>query len=635
MDKTQWYKETGENLANSIFQRVHHLQTIQEFRSELHRRHLRLYGNYDALGIMDSAYSFERSMDRLTLNVIAINVDTATARIAKNRPRPKFLTKGSTIPMERQCQKLEKFVGGLLYQEKAHAKMQAMFRSSCVFGDGFVKVYPNHQKKRVSIDKRFTPNIIVDEQDAMHGDPLCMYEIAILSKVSLIEKYPKLKVQIEASSLPASGFYSEMYTEDQVLVIEAVKKASKNGEPDGRRVICTSHAVLEDFKYTRERFPYVKQPYQVKEIGYYSEGIAEMLTSIQYELNKTLIVAQQAVNLCVPKLMVHADCQVVSEHLNNEIGSIYRYTGMKPEWSTLIGVPGDVKEHIQELYEKSFQRTGLSNLSAFGEKPANISSGKGLREYNDIETERFAIVSQNYENAYMDLWELCTDAAEQLAKEDKKLSVTVLDKGMMDKIAWNDIDLDRDSYAMQPYPASMLGDNPTGRYDDITDMMDRGLLDKEQATELLQFPDIESYFIEANSPRKNIRTVVSAIVEKGVYYPPTEYQSLELGIKIMNNMLLYYTDRELEPERLELFARWISDAQAIMNPIDAMTPEEQEQAIAIQAENDALTQQAMAEEELAAQQEDEAMSQLSYEAGAQDALAATGIQQPGIGPEQL
>jgi hypothetical protein len=613
-----WYDEEDDNVAGALFKYVDYLLTMQDYRTELNRRHLRLYGNYDALGLADQSFTSLKPVDRLTLNVVAMNIDTAVARIAKNKPRPKFLTSGGSIPMERKAQKLEKFVDGVLYQNTAHAKMQAMFRSACVFGDGFVKVHGDIKKGKVIIEKRFTPNILVDEQDAMNGDPLCMYEIAIVNKHTVAQKYPKQAEAILSSARPATGFYADMYTDDQIVLIEAIKRASKDGEKDGRKVICCSNAKLEDVEYSRERFQYVKFGYQPKEIGFFSEGISEMLTSIQYELNKTLRTAQQAINLCVPKLMIRSDATVVMQHMNNEIGSAFRWSGERPEWTTLVGVPGDVKEHIENLYEKSFQRTGLSNLAAFGEKPANISSGKGLREYNDIETERFAVISQGYEQAYLDLWALTIDAAEELASQDKKFSVTALDKSMIEKIAWADIDMAKDSYVLQTFPASMLSKNPSGRYDDVTDMMDRGLLDKESATELLQFPDIEGYFIEANSPKKNIRTVIEMIVDKGIYYPPNEYQALEMGIKIMNNMLLYYTDRELEPERLELFGRWISDAQALlMPPVPPTEDEAMDAATELSiAQGEDVAAQAQAQEEamldeagLQAAMEEEAMAE--------------------------
>ena len=619
MENKFWYDESSENLASAIFKYVDHLSTIQDYRTELNRRHLRLYGNYDVLGLADQSFTPLRPVDRLTLNVIAMNIDTATARIAKNRPRPRFLTSGGTEPMQRKGRRLEKFVDGILFQNKAHAKMQNAFRSACVFGDGFVKVFGDMKNGRIVIDKKFTPNILIDEQDGIYGDPMCIYECSIVNKYLLASKYPKKADAILSSQRATTGFYSDMYTDEQIVIIEAIKKASKNGVNDGKRVICTSNITLEEYEYSRARFPYAKVTYQPKEIGYFGEGISEMLTSIQYEINKSLRVAQIAVNLCVPKLMVEANSSVVSQHLNNEIGSILKYTGQAPVWSTIIGVPADIKEQIENLYNKSFQRTGLSGLSAFGEKPGGLSSGKALREYNDIETERFAVIAQGYENSYVDLWELCIDAAEELANHDKKYSVTTLSKDRVKRTRGLDTEMKNESYSSPPSPASMFSKTPAGRYDDIADMMDRGFLDKETATELLEFPDIEGYFAEANSPIKNIRTVVEMIVEKGQYYPPTPYQNLQLGLRVMNNMLLYYTDRGLEEERLELFARWISDATTLMQP-PVPTEEEVIEDHQAMLEGQALEQEALEEqmgEEIA---QDQALMGAANEAQAQEII---------------
>lgn len=606
-----WYEEPSHAMPSALFKYLTNLSTLQSSRQELNRRHLKLYGNYDILGLNDQYFTGLLPIDRLTLNVVAMNIDTATARIAKNRPRPKVLTDGGDEPMRRQAMKLEKFMGGTMYQTKANQAMQRMFRSACVFGDGFVKTYSENGK--IQIGKKFTPNIVVDEQEALYNDPQCMYEIYLVNRHILARKYPKQAQAIMEAETDSSGWFSVNYAPDQVIVVHAFKKASEDGKDDGLNLLCTSSCNLDIKKYTRTRFPYTKFGYQPKEIGFFSEGISEMLTNHQFEINKSLRVVQVAIQLCAPKLMIEANSDVNLKHLNNEIGSALYYTGTMPTWSTIVGVPADIREHIEWNFEKSFQRTGLSNLSAFGEKPANISSGKGMREYNDIETERFAVISQNYEQSYIDLWTSIIDAAEDEAANNKKFQVVALDKNNFERINWKDISMEKDSYIMQTYPSSFLSKNPSARYDEIKELMDIGLVDRETALDLLQFPDLESYYNEANSPRRNIMTVISNIVDKGEYYPPTPYQNLKMGIPVMNNFMLFYQDRKLEPEKIELFARWISEAQALSVPPQPKTDQEvtdeldfAEAADAIDANAggeqmpmDAAMEQALAEEQQA------------------------------------
>jgi hypothetical protein len=42
-------------------------------------------------------------------------------------------------------------------------------------------------------------------------------------------------------------------------------------------------------------------------------------------------------------------------------------------------------------------------MSASSQKPAGLDSGVAIREFQDIETERFALVSQNYEDCYISI----------------------------------------------------------------------------------------------------------------------------------------------------------------------------------------------------------------------------------------
>jgi hypothetical protein len=45
-------------------------------------------------------------------------------------------------------------------------------------------------------------------------------------------------------------------------------------------------------------------------------------------------------------------------------------------------------------------------LSAAAQKPAGLDSGKALREYNDIESDRFMTIGQAYERYYLQLAKL-------------------------------------------------------------------------------------------------------------------------------------------------------------------------------------------------------------------------------------
>jgi len=583
MESKFWWNASKNELHQKVFEHLETISINQGHRNELNKRNLRLYGDYDAFGMFDSAFDALKPIGRLTLNVIQQCVDTACARIAKNKPKPRFLTNGGDAAMQRKARLMEKFVSGISYKNNDDQKMQLMFRACGVFGTGAIKVFGDGDE--IKSEVKFTPSLIVDESDAIYGNPFVLYEVQILNKQILKEKYPKFADQIESASVGEFQYIVDFNSKAQVLVCEAWKLPAKDGT-GGRHFIGINTCTFVDEPWERKNFPFVFQKYRPRLAGFWGEGIAEILTGMQVEINKLLKTLQLSMHLgSIPKIWIKDGTKVPTQHLNNEIGGVVKYQGERPEYSPLMGIPPELSAQIENYYLKSFQLIGLSEMSITGSKPADISSGKGLREYNDIETERFALVAQDYEAAHIALWQLYIEEAKSISKKNKKFASTFLDKKGMEKIVWAEIDLKEDQYALQCYPTNFLRTQPSGRQEDVKFLMETEMIDKETARDLMDFPDTEKYFQIANAKKRHIDMVVEKIVDKGEYIQPSVYLGLELltlGIEYMSQCLFYYKDKGLEPERLDLFAMWISDAELIIQQIKQPMPTPEEDAMAEQ-----------------------------------------------------
>ena len=128
--------------------------------------------------------------------------------------------------------------------------------------------------------------------------------------------------------------------------------------------------------------------------GWYGTGLVEQLTPIQMELNRIALRTQQAMHLmAVPRVYVERGSQVVLSHLNNDIGNIIEYTGTPPVVNVGQAASGEVYAQFDRLYAKAYETTGISQLSAASLKPEGLNSGRAIREYNDLQTDRFAVIA--------------------------------------------------------------------------------------------------------------------------------------------------------------------------------------------------------------------------------------------------
>src|SRR5437899_6152655 len=72
--------------------------------------------------------------------------------LAKNKPRPLFITAGGDYKIQRKAKKLTSFVEGVFFENEAYTLGVQAFRDACVLGDGIIHVYAD-AKGRVRFER--------------------------------------------------------------------------------------------------------------------------------------------------------------------------------------------------------------------------------------------------------------------------------------------------------------------------------------------------------------------------------------------------------------------------------------------------------------------------------------------------
>ena len=111
-----WWDKDNKNVHEDLYAVMKHLDQTQSKRSDDDLIHLRLYGNFDSLGMTYNNYATSTSSrlvsNKLSLNIVQNMCDTVTNKIAKNKPRVQFLTNGGTGKDQKKSKLLTKFVDG-------------------------------------------------------------------------------------------------------------------------------------------------------------------------------------------------------------------------------------------------------------------------------------------------------------------------------------------------------------------------------------------------------------------------------------------------------------------------------------------------------------------------------------------
>ena len=588
--KTPWWEQDSEP-HKRVFETAGNIRRNQTAQEDLDERHFRLYSGLP----LYSAFTFNLTFDTLdakfTMNVVQSATNTLVSKIAKNKVRPTFLTDDGDWGMQQQAKKLTKYTYGQFYKSKVYEETKKALRDACIFGDGFVKHWHDSQGN-INVKRVFKPSLIVNQAEVMYAqEPKTIYEVRVVDKGTLKEKYPDFKHEIDEASISDIPFFIDSFESNHQLavVVEAYRVAHKTVDKEGKEIlhpgkhfigISTATFVYEDFK--KEKIPYTRIQYVPNAVGYYGKGVSEIITGHQIELNRMLRRISRSMNIMSsPNILVDYMSEIIDTHFNNEVGTIIKYKGAPPAYNFPMGINPVAIDWFLTVYQKAFEELGLSQLTAQSKKPSGLDSGKALREYNDIETERFAELAQAWEQFHLDIADAIIDHSKQIAEEGGDVVVLSPDKYGAQKIDFKKIKLKNSEYVMQVYPTSMLPKTPAGRLAYVQEMLAAGLLEPQEGLSLLEFPDVSEITENKNAGTDDIKWTVYTIIEDGVYNPPEPYQNLDYGIQYMNSTYLRMKSRGLPVERLDLLQKWINDAlslkEQMMPPMPAgpeMMPED-------------------------------------------------------------
>jgi len=565
-----WFQQPDDQIHNQVLAHVSFLNNIQSYRNAENVKNMRLYGNFDILGI--DAYNYMRVESsfnlthRVTLNIVQSMVDTVVSKITKNKPKPTFLTDGGDWDLQQRAKKLNKYCEGIFYSTHLYRESTMAFLDACIFGTGAVKIFKHDNE--IKAERVLVDELKIDDSESFYGKPRTLHQVKFIHKDVLKGMFPGNDSYIEESSTFETEYSINKYYKNKqmVYVIESWHLPSTKDGNDGKHTICIANRTLFAGGYDKSYFPFIFHRWTERPIGFFGQGITEQLTGLQLEINKILKTIQISMHLCaVPKLLVEASSKIVTAHLNNKIGGIIKYAGTPPQYAPLGGVPPELFSHLDRLYQRAYEIIGISSLSAQSSKPAGLNSGKALREFNDIESERFMAVGMRYEQTFLDASNIILDLAKDIYKDTGEFAVKVKGQSFVETIDWSDVDMEEDKYMMSVFPTSALSSTPSARLQDVTDLLQAGFISKEDGMKLLDFPDLKSTTNLYNAAVEDIERTIDKMINTGEYMPPETYQNLELGVQKIQQAYLLFRGQNAPEETLELLRRWVEDANGLLD----------------------------------------------------------------------
>lgn len=567
-----WLAESDEELVAQLLSTTAYLKKVHQPRIRQASIFTRLFSgkplyNYLAnVGTMDN--SQQLPIGRPTANVCYSCTDTLVSRISQDRPRPVFLTDNGHYKERHLSQMMNNFILGEFYRTKAYSLGTLALRDSCAIGDGFVKVFKKENK--VALDRVLSTELLTDYNDAYYGNPRSLIQMKLIDRSEALALDPK-KADVILKAQHGNVDNTPLSTEtvsDQFIVSEGWRLPSGKNTNDGRHVIVCSSGVLVDEAWEKDRFPFAKIGYNPNIIGYFSQGLIEILMPTQMEIYKMLIIASQSIELMgVPRVLIDEFSSILETAFNNNIGSIIKFKNTPPQFVNAESNPPEIYEWIKWLIQNAYQMSGISAMAAQSQKPAGLNSGEAIRSFDDLQTDRFAALSKRYQDFYPDLAYLIIEEASEIAKETGEYLTVYPNKDGTREVDLPEAVVLRDSYIIQCYEESSLPKDPAGRRATLSEMLAAGEISQQEYRRLAAFPDLQQSDSLANALEERILKNLDDIVEKGKkgFEPPDSFilDPTDLATTLTVNYINKYAVTDIEESKMQLLRDYFTQVQVL------------------------------------------------------------------------
>lgn len=509
----------------------------------------------------------------VTWNQVRSVVQTVSSQVSRSKPRARFVTTGGNYKQKRRAKKLTAFCDGLFQEAKTYDKTQQVFVDAGVFDVGALEVYRDGDRVRMA--RILACEILIDANDAIYGTPRSMYRRRFIDRSQLLAKFKLPAQQTAINQAHAQDPLGQGGRGDLVEVYEGWHLPSTPKAKDGRHVIAIAGAggTLLDEVYKRDYFPVILFVWDHALAGAYGRSAAEVLLPNQIAINTLLDKIARAQHLaCVPRVGIQRGSKILKSELTNNIGSVVQFGTMPPVWWSPQALSPEVYQHLERHWAKGFEAYGVSPSAASGQKEAGVTSAVAIRESLDVQTARFAVLAQRWEQLHLDVARAAIDIARDIYAENREMIVSAPGTQLLESIDWKDVDMEEDEYVIQGYPTSLLPLTPQGRIDRVKDLVADGIWSTQRAEAALDDLDIESAMSGARAAEKDIERMCEDMLTDGKYEGPEPTMDLTAALRIGSQYLNVGRIDGAPAKHLDLLYRFLDDVAAIKASIAPAAP---------------------------------------------------------------
>lgn len=570
----RWWQEDADKRAHALWAAHKSVIDVERPRILEAQKLVRLFEEHGRQSFGATlGLAAPRELARVPRNVLRSVVETAHSRLTSVTPRPFYCSEGGDFELRQRLEGLNTAVTGLFLATDADKAARFAELHACLFGTGAIQVVPITHGKRphVSLQRVYCWEVFVDPLDAMYGSPSTLYKVRWVDRQVLLGMYPRRKVDILRAPREDRVDWATWVRSlaDPVRVVEAWH-LDEDGE--GRHTIAVEGACLKDEVYAAETFPIVFFHYADPITGFWGQGLGQRLMGQQLEVNRLCDMIREIIHRCAaPRTWVEANSKVPSAILDNLIGAIVRYVGVRPVIEAPQALTSEPVAYLEKTVASMYETTGISQYAAASQKPAGLQSGRSLLVYADQQDGRLHEPGEKWLESYLRLGAEMVRAQREVAAADPDAVISFTDPKARETktLRWADVDVDDANLKLISQPINELPKTPAAKAEALESWFNAKIINLDEYRDAVDLPDLKALAGPARAPRKWIERALQRIIKDGEYSSPEPFMPLPLCVQMGSQ---YYCQASLDdaPEdRLAMIRQFIQTATDLMAPPEA------------------------------------------------------------------
>lgn len=500
-------------------------------------RNVRLYSGRNISGL--TPYGYFKQLDHIpaqtsSVNIVQSVVDTVVSRVSGTvRPAVQFVTSNGTWSTQRLARKLTSWLDGLFQEIKIHDIGPQIVRDACICGDGYLAIFA--EGKKVKAERIHPFDLFVDQTEAVRGAHRQIFRRMFITRDRLEMLYPSKKSDIRRANAfrPGGEQSSSEFADDLLEVLEAIRLPSGPDAEDGRRTVVIETATLAYERYKRSEFPYVRYSYNRPFVGPYGQAVATQLQRSQVMINRLLKIIDTSLTcLAAPKLWMPPGADVSDQYVR-EPGAVFRTT-QAPQILAQEVINQEVYQYLETVIQRAYKTCGVSEQAAAAQKQPGITSAVAINAVDDLQSDRLAIPSLDYESFVVEVAHRCIATAKEIIEDEDHYEVQVRRGNAMETIDWADLDPEDKDYTLEIDPVNGITKALPGKLQMVAQLQAIGVIAPYQVPRLLRNPDLDSWFDAQTAAQDNIARKIDQILDdpEDGYEPPDPIDDLDLSMQL-------------------------------------------------------------------------------------------------------